>query len=398
MNDFKKLVHLGAGISLGLALFALACSPAAVPTAVPTKAPAATTAPAPTAAAAAATTAPAPTAAAKPSPAAQASPAAATPPPAKPGTVRFGSPGSTSDAGLYIAMEKGYFKDAGLDVQLLPFQSGPMMVAPLASGDLEVGGGTISTGLLNAIDRGVALKVVATKGSSFKGYEFSRVTVRKDLIDSGQVKEVKDLKGKNFGVAAAAGGGEAIISYFLKQGGLTTSDVNLIIMGLPDMIAAYSNKAIDAAQQIEPTLNTGVEQGLTVRWPLGAVSTFYGGEYQAGELVFSEQFIKNTDAARRFMVAYLKGLRVYNDAFSKNIGKSDVIAILTKYVPGTTPALIDKMEMPYLNPDGKMHLPSMQMDLDYFKQKGYYTGKTDVQTIVDNQFLDYAVQQLGVYK
>lgn len=110
----------------------------------------------------------------------------------KPATIRVGITASISDAGIYIRIEKGYFKGLGLDVQLLPFQSAPMMVGPLASGDLEVGGGNFSTGMLSAMERGVGLKVVATKGSARTGKpgsELGWMTVRKGLIDSGKVKD-----------------------------------------------------------------------------------------------------------------------------------------------------------------------------------------------------------------
>jgi len=272
------------------------------------------------------------------------------------------------------------------------------MIAPLASGDLDVAGGAISTGLFNAIDRGVAMKIVAGKGSNIKGFDFSRVSVRKDLIDSGQIKEVKDFKGKNFAVASLQSGAEAIAHYFLKQGGLTFKDVNPVVLGYPDLLAAYVNKAVDLAITIEPTTSTTVENGAAVRWAPGATSTIYGGEYQAAELVYSEQFYKNTDAARRFMVGYVKGLRDYNDAFAKGKNKSDIVNILIKYTAQKDPAIYEKMEMPYLNPDGGMHVPSMQMDVDYFVQTGYYTGKTTLTSILDKQFTDYAVQQLGAYK
>jgi len=56
------------------------------------------------------------------------------------------------------------------------------------------------------------------------------------------------------------------------------------------------------------------------------------------------------------------------------------------------------MEMPYLQPDGKMHLQSVKMDFDYFKEMGYYTGKLELEKIVDTQFIEYAAQQLGPYK
>ena len=231
----RREVARGFLFPMFLALLMAACAPAAAPTPTPTKAPAAV----------AATPTPAP-------PKPTAAPPTPTP---KPATVRFGSPGAISDAGIYIGIEKGYFKEQGVDVQVLPFQSGPLMIAPLAAGELEVAGGTISTGLLNAIERGVALKIVAGKGSNVKGFDFSRFTVRKDLIDSGQVKEVKDLKGKKVAVASARSGAEAIVSYLLKQGGLTIKDVELVAMTYADMLAAFSNKAIDAAIQVEPTLN-----------------------------------------------------------------------------------------------------------------------------------------------
>ncbi|HLE81840.1 MAG TPA: ABC transporter substrate-binding protein, partial [Dehalococcoidia bacterium] len=146
-------------VPMSLVLLMAACAPAAAPTPTPTKAPAAV----------ASTPTPAP-------PKPTAAPPTPTP---KPATVRFGSPGAISDAGIYIGIEKGYFKEQGVDVQVLPFQSGPLMIAPLAAGELEVAGGTISTGLLNAIERGVALKIVAGKGSNVKGFDFSRFTVRK---------------------------------------------------------------------------------------------------------------------------------------------------------------------------------------------------------------------------
>src|SRR5213075_2837619 len=81
-------------------------------------------------------------------------------------TVRFGSPRAISDAGVFIGRERGYFREQGLDVESVPFQSGPNTVPALASGDLETAGGTISVALLNALERGIQIKMVADKGTS----------------------------------------------------------------------------------------------------------------------------------------------------------------------------------------------------------------------------------------
>lgn len=40
----------------------------------------------------------------------------------------------------------------------------------------------------------------------------------------------------------------------------------------------------------------------------------------------------------------------------------------------------------------------MKMDLDFFMQMGYYTGKLEVESAIDTQFIDYAAQQLSPYK
>src|SRR5262249_42488292 len=101
--------------------------------------------------------------------------------------VRFGSPGSISGSGVLLGRALGYFHEQGLDVDTTPMQSGSDLIAPLASGELEIGGGTFSIALLNAIQRGVGLRIVADKGNSRQGFQFSQLPIRKDLMDSGEV-------------------------------------------------------------------------------------------------------------------------------------------------------------------------------------------------------------------
>src|SRR5690242_15389772 len=130
-----------------VALLVTACSPAtpAAPTAAPTAAPKPTSAPA-----AAPTTAPAaaPTAAAKPTtaPAAAAAPTAAPTTPPKPAaqaltTVRYGlptAPPSITTIGVYFALENGFFKDEGLDVQVTPYNGAVTAVRALLSRDADI--------------------------------------------------------------------------------------------------------------------------------------------------------------------------------------------------------------------------------------------------------------------
>jgi NitT/TauT family transport system substrate-binding protein len=70
-------------------------------------------------------------------------------------TLRVGVSSASSDAVFYIADKKGYFRQEGLAVSFTPFDSAARMVAPLGAGQLDVGGGSPSAGLYNAVERGI---------------------------------------------------------------------------------------------------------------------------------------------------------------------------------------------------------------------------------------------------
>src|ERR1041384_3283258 len=104
--------------------------------------------------------------------------------PANAQTVTVGVAAATSDAPIYIADKKGFFKAEGLDVKVTNFKSASDMVAPLGTGQLDAGAGSASAGLYNAVARGIRIKIVADKASSTPGYSGTKVIVRKDHVDS----------------------------------------------------------------------------------------------------------------------------------------------------------------------------------------------------------------------
>jgi NitT/TauT family transport system substrate-binding protein len=313
--------------------------------------------------------------------------------------IRFGSPQSVSDAGIFIARDRGYFREQGFDVQSIVFQSAPNTIAPLASGDLELAGGTFSTGLLNAVDRGIGIKAVADKGTSRPGFEFSQLIMRPDLLSSGAVRTAADLRGKRLGAASTRSGVESLIAQTVERGGLTIADVELVELGYPEMVVALSNGAIDGGNLIEPTLSAAITRGVAASWDDGMSSVAYGGVYQSGTLFASDRFLAQPEQARRWMTAYLRGIRDYNDAFSKNQGRADVVRILTENTSVKDPAAYEHMNMPGLDPDGNVTRSSLQRDLDFFRRMGYYTGSvTSADQVVDTTAAEAAAQQLGPYR
>jgi NitT/TauT family transport system substrate-binding protein len=311
--------------------------------------------------------------------------------------VRFGSPQALSDAGVFIGRERGFFREQGLDVDVLTFQSGPDTIPALASGELETAGGSISTALLNAVERGITIKMVADKGTSRPGFEFSQVAVRRDLLGS-EVRDIGDLRGRRIAVASLRSGAEAQVAYTLARGGVDIGEVDLVPLGFPDMIVALGNRAVDAANIIEPALSAAVDRGAAATWEPGSSSAAYGGVYQAATLVASGRFAAQTDAARRFLVAYLKGVRVYNDAFVKGEGRAEVVRILSANTAVKDPAAYERINMAGLDPDGRIARESLQLDLDYFRRQGYYTGPITLDDLTDPTFAEYAAQQLRPYR
>jgi len=321
--------------------------------------------------------------------------AATQPEPAK---VNLGEVGSASDGAIYVALDKGYFAEQGIEIERTRFTTAADMVAPLGRGQLDVGGGAPSAGLLNAIARDIPLKIVADKGNVNKGFGFQAMVVRKDLWDSGAVKGPADLKGRPVALNARDITPEVMVDRYLRSGGLTINDVDVVTMGFPDMISGLTNGSVDAAFPIEPFVTQIVELGSGV--VAARADEIIPGQ-QVAVILYGPDFVNNhPDVARRFMVAYVKGLRDYNDAFAKKDPekKTEVVNILTQYTAVKDPALYDKMVMPGLDPNGKVSVDSLNDSQGWWIEKGSQTARADLSKVVDSQFVDYAVQQLGPYR
>jgi len=167
--------------------------------------------------------------------------------------VSVGIANTSSDIGFFIADKRGYFRAQGIAVTLTPFGSAAQMVAPLGAGQLDVGGGTVSAGLYNAVGRGIRIRIVADKGSIKPGYGYSMLMVRQDLVASGRYRSLTDLKGMKIAIAAPGTGTESALNEALKKGGLAIGDVELTYLGYPDHLVAYRNQGIDASITNEPT-------------------------------------------------------------------------------------------------------------------------------------------------
>lgn len=309
-------------------------------------------------------------------------------------SVKVGMKQVISDAGILIGMAKGYYQELGIKIEPIQFNSGQEMINQLAAGQLDVGATVTASGLFNAMSRDIPIKIVADKGINVPDKGYYRLVVRKDLTDS--IKDFSDLRGRKIAIVGAASLDEISLVRVLAKAGLSTKDIDMqVIRSFPDMLVSLSNKSIDAAMLIEPFIAQGIEKGIIDPWK---DPVEYDPDAQTAILVFGSSLTTKPDVANRFMTAYIKSLRDYNDAFFKNKEKQDMINILCKYSVIKDPALYEKMYPTGLNPDGYLRMKGIEMDLAWYKENDLLKSDVQLQDTVDNSFVDFAIKILGKYQ
>lgn len=313
-------------------------------------------------------------------------------------TVKVGTTNLSSDIGLFLAEKRGYFKEEGVKVELIPFDSGAKMVAPLGAGDLDAAAGAASAGLYNAVNRGLKLKMVADKGTNIAGYSYKALMVRKDLIESGAFKSLADLKGKKVAIIANGAADESVINQALKKAGLKDEDIEKIFLPFPQHLTAFANKAIDAAISAEPGVTAMVRNGVAVRF--AGLDDFYPVQ-QTAMLLINGKFAEDRKTVTAFLKAYLRGVRAYDatlkDGKIAGPGAEGMIKDIAQMTGIKDMTLLQQMVPVFIDPDGQVNLPSVETDLAYFKSRGLVTSDIEAAKVVDMSYVDALKPVLGPF-
>jgi NitT/TauT family transport system substrate-binding protein len=304
-------------------------------------------------------------------------------------TVHVGTVNQSSDAGLYVAIEKGYFAELGLKVDLVTFTNAATMIAPLGGGELDVGGGAVSAGLWNADLRKVGIRAVADKGSTRSGWSYFSLVAKKD----GPIQRCEDLKGKAISNASQSNGVLHAIELWLATCGLSLKDVDIKVLGYPEVVPALINGGIAAGHLGEPLVSLNLKSG-TIR--VLARQDEMRPVDQVALLYFSEKFRADQDAARRFMVAYVRGIQDYLDAYAKGAPPADwFIDVMMKYTRVKDHSIFAWVTPPGLDRWGRMDLAAMHSDFDWFKERRLIASQDAAfESPIDTSFVEFAEQYL----
>src|SRR3954454_2364469 len=315
--------------------------------------------------------------------------------------VKIGTPLVISDAPIVIAEQKGFCREQGIRTTVINLVTGSQMVAPLGTGQIDIAAAATSAGLFNSAARGIGLKIVADKGSNLPGYAYVSLLVRKELVDSGKFKTMKDLKGLRCAEPGKGSSTGSTLNQALKSAGLGYDEVTHVYnMGFPEMVTAMQNGAIDVGPVPEPFNTFAREQGFGVRFP---ADTYYPRQTIAVVLYGPEFIAKRRDVAQRFMTAYLQGVRFYNGALKDGHfagpNAPEVIDILTQQTRYKDKALYAKIVPNGCNPDGYVDRPSLETDLKFYREQKFVDNETvGVGDVVDDSYVEAALKTLGPYK
>jgi NitT/TauT family transport system substrate-binding protein len=295
------------------------------------------------------------------------------------------------DAPLYVGIEKGYFQQEKLDIQLQPLAGGTDVITQTATGNFDVGLGGLGVATFNALQKNIGIKVVAPLHSETPPVT-TPLVVSKKAFDSGEIKSVADLKGKKVAINAAGSATEYWLARALEKGGLKLSDVQVQFIAFPDVPAALENGAIAGAMLGEPVVTQARDKGQIAILSDDFISGFF-----PTIILYNTKFADGKkSAAQGFMNAYLKACRdLQGGAF-----KTDAIAAIVEKYTKVPADIAKRSNAPTFDPNGRFKIDDLQtMQQFYFDRGGLtYTTPLDMKKEIDTSFVDAAVKKLGEYK
>jgi NitT/TauT family transport system substrate-binding protein len=194
---------------------------------------------------------------------------------------------------LEYGVQKGFFKDRRLDVEVIASQGGATVVPSVVSGDSDIAGSNVVSVLL-AQSKDIPVKIVAP-GTFVRGeQDFSAILA---AGDSG-IRSPQDLEGKTLAVNTLKNVAEVTAKASLAKQGVDVSAIKLTEVDFPDMNGALAEGRVDAAFQIEPFVSLGLKEGDRVidRPYVGTKPGLQIGCYFTSEKYLSE----NADVVERF--------------------------------------------------------------------------------------------------
>lgn len=290
-------------------------------------------------------------------------------------------------APFFLAEEKGYFEDAGVDVELVAKGgSSGETYQQVSTGNITAGGATWGAGLFNATKSGASISVIASVSRiPESGPNPSPLLAS----DASGITDAADLKGKKIGIPGDGGFGIYSVALALESVGLSVADVELVNLSPGDIPAALANGSVEASWSIEPISSAVIAQGIGHE----LLDIDYQAGVELGAMVFNTEYVdKHPAAVTAFTAAYLKAVKELEDGGWQDPATQKIIAEYTD-LPVET---LTSIALTTQDPSGAIDWEDVARQEQFFRDRDAleFDGDSGIQDIYRDDILSDAIALL----
>ncbi len=300
------------------------------------------------------------------------------------GALRF-----TSHAASFVAFERGYFADAGLDVEFKFFQAAQPMAVAIASGDADYAVTAISGGLISLAEKGAA-KVIGGALSEEVGIDGQKILASNAAFEAGLTDPSK-LDGKTFAVTQSGSSFHYMGAKIAAKEGVAVKFKPLQKVGA--IIGAMKSSQVDAWTIVphiaKPLANAGAVH------IIGNVADYIPNYQVTTVFTSAKNAAEERARTEAFLAAFAKGADDFNAALvDKTAGASaadEMVKLVHKYVNAdkpledAAPSIINGAMR--INKGAAMNVASIQDQLDWFKSEDLVKDTITLETLVDPSYV-----------
>jgi len=298
-----------------------------------------------------------------------------------------------SSSPLFIAQEKGYYADEGLEVEFKFFRAAQPVAVAIASGDADFGVTAFTGGFYNLAAKG-ALRVIGAQSREEPGYDFSAYLVSNKAYDAG-FTSVDRFPGHSFGMTQTGSSFHYMIGQLADKRGFDLSEISLKpLQSVPAMIGALKSGQIDSI-----ILPAHIAKGLDKAGVARIIGWVHQETpYQLGGLFTSAKNIaERRDMVEKFVRAYQRAAGDYSEGMNALDGdgkrlfgaKADaLIPLINKYVgPNPTPEKT-KAGAPFIDPMGRLDVGDIYQQVAWYQARGMVDKSLNPAEIIDLSFVE----------
>ncbi|WP_298373757.1 ABC transporter substrate-binding protein [uncultured Bradyrhizobium sp.] len=295
----------------------------------------------------------------------------------------------SSSAPVFIAQDKGYFRDAGLDVELKFFDAAQPIAVATASGDVDFGVTAVTAGLYNLAGKGT-LKVIGGMSREKAGYPLIGYFASNNAYAAG-LKTPKDLAGKRVAVTQVGSSFHYSLGLLADKYGFKLSDVKIVpLQSLSNAAAALKGETVDAALLPVSTARTLMDAN-------GAKLLGWVGDetpWQLGAIFASPKTLANAQLVTRLLTALTRADHEYHDVILTaikdgvapiNEKTKPLLEIIAKYTNLPVEQVVGNCA--YIDPDGKLDVNNVDNQIKWLQGQGFVDKGFDAGTIIAKDYV-----------